>query len=107
MRPWPGGVKNESAGEIFEHVNEGNRYRFDQTCRVKAVQLASQLGTPSYLSINFMPNAVYRPDLRGRRFRRWQSCHRNCSNVEVDVQIVRVKTSDRGAPCLAGLRSVP
>ena len=57
------GLKNESAGEIFKHVNEGNRYRFDQTCRVKAVQIASQLGMPSYLSINFMPNAVYRPEL--------------------------------------------
>ena len=57
------GVKNESAGEIFKHVNENNRYRFDQTCRVKAVQLASQLAMPSYLSINFMPNAVYRPEL--------------------------------------------
>lgn len=57
------GLKKESAGEIFQHVNESNRYQFDQACRVKAVQLASQLSIPSYLSINFMPNAVYRPEL--------------------------------------------
>ena len=59
-------MKNESAGEFFKHVNEGNRYRFDQTCRVKAVELASPLSMRSYLSINFMPNAVYRPELRIR-----------------------------------------
>ena len=57
------GLNNESAGEIFKHVNEDNRYRFDQACRVKAVQLASQLSMPTFLSINFMPNAVYRPEL--------------------------------------------
>lgn len=57
------GLNNETAGEIFTHVNEENRYRFDQACRVKAIQLASQLAIPSLLSINFMPNAVYRPEL--------------------------------------------
>lgn len=57
------GLSNEPAGQIFEHVNDGNRYRFDQSCRVKAIHLAAQLSIPSYLSINFMPNAVYRPEL--------------------------------------------
>ncbi len=57
------GVQNESAAEISRHVNEGSRYRFDQACRVKAIQLASQLAMPCYFSINFMPNAVYRPEL--------------------------------------------
>ena len=57
------GLNNESAAEIFTHVNEDNRYRFDQGCRVKAIQLASQLSMPCLLSINFMPNAVYRPEL--------------------------------------------
>ena len=57
------GPNDESAAAIFEHVNDDNRYRFDQACRVKAVELASQLGLSSYLSINFMPNAVYRPEL--------------------------------------------
>ncbi len=57
------GVNREPAGEIFKHVNEQNRYRFDQTCRTKAIQLAARLEMPGYLSINFLPNAVYRPEL--------------------------------------------
>ncbi len=56
----PGG---ESAGEVFRHVNDGNLYRFDQSCRVKAIELAARLNNPALLSINFMPNAVYRPEL--------------------------------------------
>ncbi len=58
-----GGVEEQSAAEVFERVNDGNRYRFDQVCRVKAIQLAAQLAMPTYLSINFMPNAVYKPEL--------------------------------------------
>ena len=57
------GTGGEPAGTVFEHVNEDNYYRFDQTSRVKAIRLASQLDIPSYVSINFMPNAVYRPEL--------------------------------------------
>jgi EAL domain-containing protein (putative c-di-GMP-specific phosphodiesterase class I) len=56
-------VAGEGAGAVFEHVNDTNRYRFDQACRVKAVKLASELALSCFLSINFMPNAVYRPDL--------------------------------------------
>lgn len=57
------GMKNEPAGEIFKNVNDTNRYRFDQACRVKAIKLASELKVDSLLSINFLPNAVYRPEL--------------------------------------------
>jgi EAL domain-containing protein (putative c-di-GMP-specific phosphodiesterase class I) len=57
------GLDNEPAGQVFSHVNEGNRYRFDQACRVKAIEGASKLGVDSFLCINFMPNAVYRPEL--------------------------------------------
>ncbi len=57
------GLNNEPAGHIFQYVNHRNRYRFDQTCRVKAIELAAKLKIPSFLSINFMPNAVYRPEL--------------------------------------------
>lgn len=56
------GLNRESAGEIISRVNENNLYNFDQTCRVKAVRLASELKINSYLSINFLPNAVYRPE---------------------------------------------
>ena len=57
------GPAGEGAGWVFENVNDDNRYRFDQACRVKAVQLASQLGVAERISINFLPNAVYRPEL--------------------------------------------
>lgn len=57
------GTRNEPSAEVFKHVNDGNRYRFDQACRVKAVKLAAELGMTAMLSINFMPNAVYRPEL--------------------------------------------
>lgn len=57
------GLNNEPAGHVFTHVNDTNRYRFDQACRTKAIKLASELGMKSLLSINFMPNAVYRPEL--------------------------------------------
>lgn len=57
------GRQNEPARQIFEHVNDNNRYRFDQVCRIKAVELAAKLRIPCFLSINFMPNAVYQPEL--------------------------------------------
>lgn len=60
------GVNGEPAGEILGRVNDDNRYRFDQACRVKAVERAAQLGLLAIpdclLSINFLPNAVYRAE---------------------------------------------
>ena len=58
------GPNGERAGSVLSQVKEGNRYAFDQQCRVKAIELASELYDPSddvKLSINFMPNAVYEP----------------------------------------------
>ncbi len=58
------GTNNESAYSILSQVNEQNRYSFDQSCRVRALTLASRLGlaqTGARLSINFMPGAVYSP----------------------------------------------
>ncbi|MDO6564707.1 EAL domain-containing protein [Amphritea sp. 1_MG-2023] len=59
------GLNNESAFHVFQQVNETNRYRFDQSCRVKAIKLAAKLNIQkdSFLSINFLPNAVYKPEL--------------------------------------------
>ena len=57
------GLGGESAATVFRHVNPDNQYRFDQTCRVKAIKLAAELGIQSNVSINFMPNAVYKPEL--------------------------------------------
>ncbi len=57
------GMNEEPAGEILGRINDQNRYRFDQSCRVKAVQLGAKLNIKSFVSINFLPNAVYRPEL--------------------------------------------
>lgn len=57
----PGG---EGAYTILSQVADGNRYAFDQQCRVKAIELATALDLSrdgARLSINFMPNAVYEP----------------------------------------------
>ena len=56
------GLNGESAGEILGKVNDSNRYRFDQCCRVKAVKLAAELDMKTRLSINFLPNAIYKPE---------------------------------------------
>nr|WP_180323161.1 EAL domain-containing protein [Marinobacter adhaerens] len=56
------GPEGEGAMEILGRVNEKNRYAFDQICRVKAVKLAARLGMQALLSINFMPNAVYKAE---------------------------------------------
>lgn len=60
------GVDGEPAGTVLSWVDDTNRYRFDQACRVKAIELASRLGLASLpdckLSINFLPNAVYRAE---------------------------------------------
>lgn len=70
-RPWAyealvRGVNGEGAGEVLAKVTDQNRYRFDQACRVKAIELAAKLGLHQInncrLSINFLPNAVYRPE---------------------------------------------
>lgn len=58
------GPAGEGAGSVLSAVDEGNRYAFDQQCRVKAIELASRLdltASDARLSINFMPNAVYEP----------------------------------------------
>jgi len=56
------GLNNESAYSIISQVNDENRYLFDQMCRIKAIELAAKLGVDSMLSINFLPNAVYKPE---------------------------------------------
>ncbi|EIK95163.1 diguanylate phosphodiesterase [Pseudomonas sp. M47T1] len=60
------GPNGESAASVLGQVNDGNRYRFDQACRVKAIETAARLGIVAIpdckLSINFLPNAVYRAE---------------------------------------------
>lgn len=57
------GPAGESAVEILSKIDERSRYRFDQTCRTTAISLAARLGMTTKLNLNFMPNAVYRPEL--------------------------------------------
>lgn len=56
------GPNGESAGSVISQVTNDLLYRFDQACRVKAIEMASQLGMQTSLSINFLPNAVYEPE---------------------------------------------
>lgn len=55
------GPNGESATDMLARVTPANRFAFDQRCRTRAVELASQLGLDRRLSINFMPEAVFDP----------------------------------------------
>lgn len=55
------GPNGESAASVLAQVDDANRYRFDQRCRTTAIRQAAEMGMTSFLSINFMPNAVYQP----------------------------------------------
>ncbi len=57
------GPQGEGALTVLEQVTADNRYRFDQDCRVTAISTASRLGMDTRLSINFLPQAVYRPEI--------------------------------------------
>lgn len=52
-------LNGEGAMTALSQVNDSNRYRFDQSCRVKAIKGASELGIREPVSINFLPNAIY------------------------------------------------
>jgi len=56
------GLNAESAYSVISKVNDDNRYLFDQCCRVKAMSVAAKLKIESMLSINFLPNAIYKPE---------------------------------------------
>ena len=58
------GPNGESAYSVLAKITPANRYAFDQSCRVKAIELAAALGihaTGAKLSINFIPGAMYNP----------------------------------------------
>ncbi|MHA6288697.1 EAL domain-containing protein [Maricaulis sp. CAU 1757] len=55
------GPDGEGAGDVLATVDSFNRYSFDQKCRITAIRTASQIGIPTPITINFMPNAVYEP----------------------------------------------
>ncbi len=58
------GPANESASSVLAQITKDTLYKFDQACRVRAIEFAGRLLPPdenTKLSINFMPNAVYEP----------------------------------------------
>lgn len=57
------GPNGEGAMTVLSQVNEQNRYRFDQACRVKAIKQAASLGIEQRISINFLPKAIYKPEV--------------------------------------------
>ena len=57
------GPNGEGAGTVLARVTDANRYRFDQACRVKAIKGAAQIGITERLSINFLPKAIYKPEV--------------------------------------------
>jgi EAL domain-containing protein (putative c-di-GMP-specific phosphodiesterase class I) len=57
------GPAGESAHSVLSRVTDDNRYKFDQACRVKAIKTAATLNMQTRLSINFLPNAIFRPEV--------------------------------------------
>lgn len=57
------GANGESALSVLSQIDDSMKYRFDQYCRQVAISSAAALGLDAFLSINFMPNAVYRPEV--------------------------------------------
>ncbi|WCE04039.1 EAL domain-containing protein [Pseudoxanthomonas sp. JBR18] len=55
------GTEGQSAASVLATVTDSNRYAFDQVCRTEAIATAARIGLDTRLSINFMPNAVYKP----------------------------------------------
>lgn len=55
------GPEGQPAASVLSQVDDANRYHFDQRCRTTAIELAAGMGMDRFLSINFMPNAVYQP----------------------------------------------
>ncbi|MEO7431181.1 MAG: EAL domain-containing protein [Dokdonella sp.] len=51
----------DNAAEVLRRVQPEQLYRFDQRCRVVAIETAAALDMRERLSINFLPQAVYEP----------------------------------------------
>ncbi|MES1930553.1 diguanylate phosphodiesterase [Salinisphaera dokdonensis CL-ES53] len=56
------GINGEGARDILNRVKPHSLYRFDQACRIRALEIAHRLGCDRPVSINFLPNAVYEPE---------------------------------------------
>jgi EAL domain-containing protein (putative c-di-GMP-specific phosphodiesterase class I) len=52
------GPNGESPAAVFAHIPARDIYRFDQACRVKAIQLARRLHLDTSLNLNIFPNSA-------------------------------------------------
>ena len=57
------GPKGESAASVLEKVDSHNIHSFDQKARYKAIETMANLDREGYVSINFLPRAVYDPNV--------------------------------------------
>lgn len=57
------GTDGAGAASVLSRITPDNRFAFDQLCRRRAVEHAARLGLTGFVSINFMPNAVYQPSV--------------------------------------------
>lgn len=55
------GAHGEGALEVLGRVQAHQRFAFHEACRVKAIEMASELGMQSRLSLNVAPNDVAGP----------------------------------------------
>ena len=55
------GPAGQPASSVLGQVTWENRHRFDQECRIRAIERAASLDMSESLSINFIPNAVTNP----------------------------------------------
>ena len=56
------GANNESAYQVFQQVERADLYRFDEECRVVAIEQASKLGLSCDLNLNFLPISLETSD---------------------------------------------
>jgi len=56
------GTQGQGAHTVLSRVTEGNVYRFDRSCRNRAVEMATQLHCSTQLNINLMPGAIIEPE---------------------------------------------
>lgn len=98
------GRQRQPAHEMLGKMAGENMYAFDQSCQIKAIEMAVQLGlarTGASVSINFMPGAVERPE----------NCLRNTLEAAARVglpinQIIFELTEDERVADRAHLQSV-
>ena len=60
------GPKGQPAADVLSQVDKKHVYSFDQTCRHKAIQLASSLHIRKQLNLNLFPHALYQTEMNIR-----------------------------------------